>query len=74
MKIGERGQITIPKHLRERFGLMPSTEVEFRVVRGKLTLRKKTSRTQRTKLRNWVGFLNGKPEDVDRFVEDIRGR
>ena len=29
MKIGERGQVTIPKELRERFGLLPNMEVEF---------------------------------------------
>jgi len=32
MKIGERGQVTIPKDLQERFGLKPETEVEFEVV------------------------------------------
>ncbi|MGH9356324.1 MAG: AbrB/MazE/SpoVT family DNA-binding domain-containing protein [Terriglobia bacterium] len=31
MKIGERGQVTIPKEIRERFGLKPETEVEFQV-------------------------------------------
>lgn len=29
MKVSQRGQITIPKHLRERFGLTPSAEVEI---------------------------------------------
>jgi AbrB family looped-hinge helix DNA binding protein len=29
MKIGERGQITIPKELREKYGLFPSIEIEF---------------------------------------------
>ena len=29
MKIGERGQITIPKNIREKYGLMPYIEVEF---------------------------------------------
>jgi bifunctional DNA-binding transcriptional regulator/antitoxin component of YhaV-PrlF toxin-antitoxin module len=26
-KVGERGQVTIPKELRERFGLVPETEL-----------------------------------------------
>ena len=73
MKIGERGQVTIPKELRERFGLTPLTEVEFQVVKGQLVIRKKIP-AQKTKIRNWVGFLNGEPEDVDQFIEDIRGR
>jgi AbrB family looped-hinge helix DNA binding protein len=29
MKIGERGQVTIPKNIREKYGLMPHIEVEF---------------------------------------------
>jgi AbrB family looped-hinge helix DNA binding protein len=40
MKVGERGQVTIPKELRERFGLGPDTEVEFRVVNGSILLKK----------------------------------
>lgn len=33
MRVTERGQVTIPKSIRERFGFEPETEVEF-VVRG----------------------------------------
>lgn len=29
MKVTTRGQITVPQALRERFGLLPGTEVEF---------------------------------------------
>lgn len=29
MKIGEHGQIAIPKKIREKYGLMPFIEVEF---------------------------------------------
>ena len=29
MKVTVKGQITIPQALRERYGLMPGTEVEF---------------------------------------------
>jgi AbrB family looped-hinge helix DNA binding protein len=29
MKITSKGQVTIPQTLRERFGLLPNTEVEF---------------------------------------------
>lgn len=36
MKVGERGQVTIPKAIREKFRLRPATEVEFEVVRGAL--------------------------------------
>lgn len=29
MKVTERGQITIPKRLREKYGITPATEVEL---------------------------------------------
>lgn len=29
VRITERGQVTIPKHLREQLGLTPETEVDF---------------------------------------------
>ena len=38
MKVTERGQVTIPKDLRERFGFLPDTEVEFEVRDGALRL------------------------------------
>jgi len=31
MKITSKGQVTIPQEIRERFGLLPHTEVAFRV-------------------------------------------
>jgi AbrB family looped-hinge helix DNA binding protein len=33
MRITSKGQVTIPQDIRERFGLVPETEVDF-VVRG----------------------------------------
>lgn len=38
MKVTERGQVTIPKDLRERFGFLPHTEVEFEMKGGALRL------------------------------------
>ena len=43
MKIGERGQITIPKNLREKYGFFPSIEVEFIAEDGGVMIQKKTS-------------------------------
>jgi AbrB family looped-hinge helix DNA binding protein len=35
-KVAERGQVTIPKVLRERLGIRPGTVLEFKEVQGKL--------------------------------------
>lgn len=76
MKIGERGQVTIPKDLREKFGLKPETEVEFQVVNNTLLLRKKP---RELRLSRWKGrckksFRELGYRKVDEFIEDVRGR
>ena len=73
MKIGMRGQVTIPKALRERFGLVPETEVDFVEKRGELVLKKQPKSGSRNP-HKWIGCLQGCPEDVDGFIEAIRGR
>ena len=45
MRISERGQITIPKHLRERFGMNHNVEVEITPTEKGLLLRKRADRT-----------------------------
>ena len=39
MRIGSKGQVTIPQHIREKAGLLPNTEVEFECVRGNVILK-----------------------------------
>ncbi len=69
MKVGERGQVTIPKEIRDRFGIGPDTEVEFAVERGEILLRK---RVPRLPLRNWKGYCGA--ADVDAYVDEVRGK
>ena len=76
MKIGERGQVTIPKEIRDRFALGPETEVEFRVVKGSIVLKKAPKKLA---LRRWKGrckdsFAQLGYSSVDTFVDDVRGR
>ncbi len=42
MKITAKGQVTIPKKWREKFGLWPGTEVDFVPEKGGLKLIKKS--------------------------------
>jgi AbrB family looped-hinge helix DNA binding protein len=46
MKVGERGQVTIPKDIRDQFGRGPETEVEFRLVGGNIVLQKAPQKTE----------------------------
>jgi AbrB family looped-hinge helix DNA binding protein len=40
MRITSKGQVTIPKNLRDEFGLLPGTEVEFVAEEGEIRVRK----------------------------------
>jgi AbrB family looped-hinge helix DNA binding protein len=76
MKIGERGQVTIPKKIRDRFGLGPETEVEFQIAESSIVLRKKPKKLN---LKKWRGRAKASFDElgyssVDQFIEDIRGR
>jgi AbrB family looped-hinge helix DNA binding protein len=76
MKVGERGQITIPKEIRDRFGIGPASEVEFQIIDSAIVLRK---RPKKLNLKKWKGrckesFAELGYSSVDKFIEDIRGR
>jgi len=40
MRITSKGQVTIPQEIRERAGLMPGTDVAFRIERGAVRIEK----------------------------------
>jgi AbrB family looped-hinge helix DNA binding protein len=40
MRITSKGQVTIPKEIRDEFGLLPGTEVEFVAEEGQVKVRK----------------------------------
>lgn len=41
MKITSKGQVTVPQHIRERLGLLPNTDVEWRIRDGEAVLAKR---------------------------------
>ena len=76
MKISERGQITIPKHLRERYGMTHNVEVEITPTEKGLLIQKST--TAEHPVDRVYGILGkdalGKGVSVDEYIEEIRGR
>ncbi len=75
MKISERGQITIPKHLRERYGMTRNVEVEITPTEKGLLIQKSTA--AKHPVDRIVGILDGVVDDdfdIDEYIEDIRGR
>ena len=71
MKIGDRGQVTIPKELREKYGFLPNIEIEFIPEDGGVKIKKKTKHMSPVK--EVYGIL-GKNESTDAYIEEIRGR
>ena len=76
MRISERGQITIPKPLRERFGMHHNVEVEITPTEKGLLIRKRT--TADHPIDRVYGILGkdalGVGVSVDDYIEEIRGR
>ncbi len=73
MRIGKRGQVTLPKMLRERFGLTPGTEVEITPTADGLLVRPVPGHP----VDRVSGILDGALDatfDVDEYIEELRGR
>ncbi len=70
--VTSKGQVTLPKKVRDALGLVPGSEVEFEIRDGQVVLYKRVSEE---KLARWQGYLRGKlPGDsVDEFVDTLRG-
>ena len=73
MRISERGQITIPKALREQYGMNYNVEVEVLPTERGLLIQKRSSSSH--PVDRLVGILTDfEWESADDFIEDIRGR
>ena len=71
MHISERGQITIPKRLRDRFGMNKDVEVDITPTEHGLLIQKRAA--VRHPVERVSGILDG-VGDVDQYIEEIRGR
>lgn len=57
MRITEKGQITIPIQLREKYGFLPHVEVHFVEEKGRVYLKK--SATKKTRGKEIIRHLRG---------------
>ena len=71
MRISERGQITIPKRFRDRFGMNRDVEVEITPTEHGLLIQKRSAAQH--PVERVSGILDG-AFDIDQYIEDIRGR
>ena len=68
-KVGERGQVTIPKALRDRLGIRPGTRLTFEAENGRLVAFKADSGDTLDAL--YGRFGRGRRADA--VVADLRG-
>ncbi|HVN63771.1 MAG TPA: AbrB/MazE/SpoVT family DNA-binding domain-containing protein [Candidatus Binataceae bacterium] len=68
-RIAERGQVTIPKALRDRLGMRPGATLEFREEHGRLIAVKSV---QADPIARVYGCL-GRKFETDAFMAEIRG-
>ncbi len=79
MRITSKGQVTIPRHIRERAGLHPLSEVEFEILdNGDVLIRPAARDTSplRAALQRVRGSANAaefKGMDTDTFMRFLRG-
>lgn len=60
MRITSKGQVTIPQEIRERFGLLPGTEVEFVANRHSVQIVKSKNLARPTRGEAMVRRLRGR--------------
>lgn len=68
--LSEKGQITIPKELRDQLGLAPGTVMEFAAEEGRLVARKKLPQDPFARWRGRGRLPVGK--STDEYLEHIR--
>ena len=72
MKISERGQLTIPKQLRDRLGFYKDVDVEVEILpkEGALLIRKRTGGQH--PVDKLLGILK-RPSETDPYIAKLRG-
>ncbi len=74
MRITSKGQVTIPRDIREALGIVPSSEVEFVVENNRVWLRKRKPGTAQA--RSLVAHMRGRATghmSTDEILELTRG-
>jgi len=71
-KVTSKGQITIPKEIREKLGISPGEEIGFVERRGVFFIRKPMKRSPFEK---WMGRLTDlKGSESDKIINSLRGK
>jgi AbrB family looped-hinge helix DNA binding protein len=71
--VTQKGQVTLPKPVRERLGVTPGEEVEFRLgEQGEVIIEKASGERRHERFARWRGFFGPGPS-TDEIMAMTRG-
>ncbi len=70
-KVTSKGQITLPKRVRDRLGIKPGDRIDFVAEGGEFKIRKVLGENLFARYRGYLKSLAGR--DPDQLVEELRG-
>ncbi|NUO10163.1 MAG: AbrB/MazE/SpoVT family DNA-binding domain-containing protein [Candidatus Brocadia sp.] len=71
VKITSKGQVTIPKEIRDKLGIRPGEDIAFEEKNGTFYIRKSLKKSPFDK---WVGRLKKyRRQKTDEIIKDLRG-
>jgi AbrB family looped-hinge helix DNA binding protein len=81
MRVTTKGQVTIPKEVRDRLGIEPGSEVDFVVTNGVVTLvsveNEEAAKRRANSIRAWAdrvaGTIDLGGKTTDEYMEWLRG-
>ena len=79
MRVTEKGQVTIPKPIRDKLGIVPGTEVEFVEQEADVVLKKRSAlaEARREEFEAWASRVAGTIDtmgmDGKEYVDWLRG-
>jgi AbrB family looped-hinge helix DNA binding protein len=71
-RITSKGQVTIPKEVRDELGLTPGTKIGFKKLGGRYVLVKEVEAAEDGYLAEWRGSVD-LDMSVDEFLDEMRG-
>lgn len=72
--VSEKGEVVIPKEIRDQLGILPGTVLDFAAESGALVGKKETKVDPRRKWRGAGREFIGKFGGVDAYLQMTRGR
>jgi AbrB family looped-hinge helix DNA binding protein len=73
MRITSKGQVTIPKHIRDATGLHPESDARFELIEGGALIRPAPARSTDERIEEWLGSAPRPTLTGDQLIALTRG-